>query len=605
MAPDYNMLSPESDTIEPLPHVLRYGLGGVVVLATLSLISTSILFAHLTFKLIRYSIKRFRRKSLPRQLEAGPRRDASLDLHLGLDESHFGASKRSRHLSSSDKRPRPVEYPAPNQFVVLLYNLLLADMHQAIAFLLNIVWVVRDGIFVQTPECWTQGFFVSVGDLASSCFIAAVALHTYLTIVRDYRPPEWLLNGSIAALWLFVYGITIAGIISTGNGKDSGGYFVRASAWVSLLTGGRSRQEKSSANERYQCWINDEYDTLRLITHYIYIFIALVATPLVYFIIFLHLRTRLMNAQMQERLARQRKTYTRGPRPPLRHKSSVLSAMSSAAQSRPADSGLKFDHHPAFLVYPVIYVVCTLPLALGRVGSLAGADVPLWYFCVAGALITSNGWLDVLLWGTTRHKVVFGPIDDADALGLDTFDFMRTPPNREFGNIVWVQGAGTTSESGRAEGSGARKGRPAWTLLDRFFGGGETGTIDEGVGREVHGDRNSSLRSKFHPGPGFDNRGSGTLQGPGHFHTYRPGHVNKHATNRSHPETFQPAGSPSFRWSRDFGPSDVLGGIAIKKEAVVTVSRVDNKESESGFSSPDYRTGSSFSHRDAKDGYFS
>jgi len=72
---------------------------------------------------------------------------------------------------------------------------------------------------------------------------------------------------------------------------------------------------------------------------------------------------------------------------------------------------------------------------------MAGASVPLTYFCAAGALITSNGWLDVLLWGSTRRSLIFGDVDEQQ-LGLGTFAFMRTPPNRRYGNMIWVEGAG-------------------------------------------------------------------------------------------------------------------------------------------------------------------
>lgn len=264
-----------------------------------------------------------------------------------------------------------------------------------------------------------------------------------------------------------------------------------------------------------------------------------------------------MRSQMDAQLRVSPYTEQRPTRPPLHHKSSVLSAM-TVAQARnnaATEPRLKFDHHPAFLIYPIIYVVCTMPLALGRVGSLAGANVPLWYFCVAGALITSNGWLDVLLWGTTRHTIVFGPIDNADALGLETFDFMRTPPDREFGNIVWVQGAGAT-EAGRA-GGGARKGRTWWALVDRFLGGGETGAVDED-GRELSS-------SQSHHGPGFDSRGSGMLGRPDHHSTYRPGHV-KYATGIDH-------STENLQYD---SASRIDRGIAVKKDTVVTVVRVDN-----------------------------
>lgn len=228
-------LAPESDTISPLPKVLSQGLKGVVILSSISLFSSFLLFTHLTYKLVRYSVKRARGRSRRREAERSwaNQRPTSVDLTLGLDELHFGASRRAQRTPSLiELRKNTQECPPPNQFVVLLYNLLLADMHQAIAFFLNVVWVAKDGIFVHTSACWAQGLFISNGDLASSCFIATIALHTYLTVVRGYTPPEWILNSWMVGMWLFVYGMTIAGIAITKNGQEAGGYYVRASAWV-------------------------------------------------------------------------------------------------------------------------------------------------------------------------------------------------------------------------------------------------------------------------------------------------------------------------------------------------------------------------------------
>lgn len=583
----FSKLAPESDSISPLPATLYHGLRVVVILSSISLLSSLLLFTHLTCKLVRYSVKRGRRASRFRQVERGRanQRSDSVDLNLGLEEQHFGGSRRG-HRSPSPGELQDKTYPPPNQFVVLLYNLLLADMHQAVAFFLNVVWVAKDGIFVRTTACWTQGLFISNGDLASSCFIATIALHTYLTIVRGYRPPEWILNSWIVGMWVFIYGMTIAGIASTNNGREDGGYYVRASAWVCDVRPLTKRKYMLTSREK--CWINESYDNLRLITHYMYIFLALVLTPLLYAAIFLNLRERLQN---EARLSKQRAEAMRTRRPPLRHKVSVLSAMTtssttSRSSAEPTEPRLKFDHHPAFLVYPLIYVVCTLPLAMGRVGTLAGAKVPYWYFCMAGALITSNGWLDVLLWGTTRHTVVFGSVDNSDALGLETFNFMRTPPARQYGNIVWVQGATANDASNRGGGrsGAARRSRTWWGLLRRFFGGEETGAVDE--------DRHESMDRRL----GRKRVESGILGRPDFDSTYQPGHV-KYATDS---ET-DPYGSTPW-WNRE--PEPVDRGIAVKKDTVVEiVTVVDKSDLESGTNTPRAYTPDSMDSL-RKDGYF-
>lgn len=299
-----------------------------------------------------------------------------------------------------------------------------------------------------------------------------------------------------------------------------------------------------------------------------YIFLALVLTPLLYAAIFLNLRERL---QSESRADKERASNLTTRAHPLRHKVSVLSAMTSSSAAKAARDAagprLNFDHHPAFLVYPLIYVVCTMPLAMGRVGTLAGVNVPYWYFCMAGALITSNGWLDVLLWGTTRHTVVFGPIDNADALGLETFNFMRTPPERMYGNIVWVQGA-TDSKSNRGGGrsGAARRSRTWWGLVCRFFGGEETGAGEE------------DGRGSMSRHPGREAAEFGILGRPDLDSTYRSGHV-KYATD---PEP-HPHGSTPW-WDREPGAMD--RGIAVKKDTVVEIVTVDKIDLESGTTTP-------------------
>ena len=95
-----------------------------------------------------------------------------------------------------------------------------------------------------------------------------------------------------------------------------------------------------------------------------------------------------------------------------------------------------------FLLYPIIYILCTAPLAAGRIASMAGNAVPLSFFCFAGSMIASAGWLDVALYASTRRSIVFsGENPPSQDTGIDTFAFMtlRTP-ERVFGNAVFVEG---------------------------------------------------------------------------------------------------------------------------------------------------------------------
>jgi len=215
-----------SRTLEGLPRVLSRGLVAVSFFGLLSFLSSAALFLFLTWKIVRWRLK-------------------------------------------SDGQT-PI-----NQFLFLIYNLLFADIQQALAFLLNISHLRQNSIVVGDTTCWAQGWFVSTGDLAStrmyfprdsdsplcwlshehylirslslsrqdnswrtilfqiwlscSVFIFAIGVHTFLAVVKDYRLPTWAFYSSITSLWIFNYVLGLIGPIKYG--KD---FYVRANAWVIL-----------------------------------------------------------------------------------------------------------------------------------------------------------------------------------------------------------------------------------------------------------------------------------------------------------------------------------------------------------------------------------
>jgi hypothetical protein len=175
------MLDEESSTLSPLPDVLSHGLVAVSTFGLLSFVCSASLFIYLTYRIISWRLK-------------------------------SGVSQ-------------PV-----NQFLVLIYNLLFADIQQSTAFLLNISALRNNAILVGTPTCFVQGWFVSTGDLASSVFICAIAVHTFFGVVKEYRLPTKTFYCCIAACWVFVYTMAIIGPAVHGQL-----FYTRASAWVCPL----------------------------------------------------------------------------------------------------------------------------------------------------------------------------------------------------------------------------------------------------------------------------------------------------------------------------------------------------------------------------------
>jgi hypothetical protein len=95
------------------------------------------------------------------------------------------------------------------------------------------------------------------------------------------------------------------------------------------------------------------------------------------------------------------------------------------------------------ILYPAIYVICTSPLAIGRIVTLSGKDVPLGYFCVAGTMIACNGWLDVLLYASTRADIVFSEFPPGEETGLETFAFMGK--GHKLGTVTTIHAGDRTS----------------------------------------------------------------------------------------------------------------------------------------------------------------
>ncbi|KAI0148772.1 hypothetical protein GGR57DRAFT_229358 [Xylariaceae sp. FL1272] len=382
------MAAPDTvlDVLSPLPPVVRAGSIAISVFAYTSFFSALILFIYLTCKIVSWQLGRSNHKDRKRSAAGHTFTNGPIE---------FGPAHDAAKLTSLSRDPEvEMTSRAPNQFLVLILNLLVADLLQAAAFLLSSAWVARDGIWVHTAICFTQGLFVSVGDLASSCFMSAVAIHTFFSVVKGIRPSHKILYIGLTILWCFVYLISLLPLAGTLNGAAAGGFFVRAGAW---------------------CWINEAYGDIRLLTHYIFIFIAIALSWTLYTAIFCHLRRQHKRGQLGE-------NKTSG-------------------------------HHPAFLIYPVIYLLCILPLAVGRVASMAGKDPPLGYFCFAGALTASNGWLDVLLFIITRKTIVFAHGDELgnEDTGVNTFTFMSPTPTT-FGNTIWVWSAKRDEQRDAASG---------------------------------------------------------------------------------------------------------------------------------------------------------
>lgn len=168
----------ENKTLSPLPSFLHHGLAAVSFFGFFSFLATFTLLVYLTYRLIRW-----------RKI-AGPQ-------------------------------------DGYNQFILLIYNLVFADLQQSIAFLINSRWAARDALEVGTSACFAQGWFISVGQLGTGIWILAIAVHTFAAVVLDYKVGQAKFALAIVILWVFNYTMAIIGVAAHPND-----IYERAGAWV-------------------------------------------------------------------------------------------------------------------------------------------------------------------------------------------------------------------------------------------------------------------------------------------------------------------------------------------------------------------------------------
>jgi len=237
-----------------------------------------------------------------------------------------------------------------NQYVVLIMNLLLADLQQGMSFLISWHWIKVDAILAPSRACFAQGWLINIGDISSGLFVFFIAAHTFVCAVKGRRISHNVFATLVCLTWVLALLLTSLGPLMYREK-----YFVRAGAW---------------------CWASQNYERERLALHYIWVFIVQFGTVIIYALVLLHLRKTM----------------------------SII--MPTAAQTA---TYAKIDRAAKLMIlYPLVYIVLTLPLSAGRMWSMAhgGAGLPDAYSCLAGALISSTGFVDALLYTLTRKQLL-------------------------------------------------------------------------------------------------------------------------------------------------------------------------------------------------------
>ncbi|CZT44697.1 uncharacterized protein RSE6_04903 [Rhynchosporium secalis] len=281
---------------------------------------------------------------------------------------------------------RYYEYPIhANQIIVLIYNLLLADFQQALSFVFSFYWISQNKLVGPSHACFAQGWLIQIGDVSSGLFVLAIAVHTFVNLVIQKPISHKIFATSVLAIWAFCLFLTMIGPILS---KDD--FFIPAGAW---------------------CWFNETHENERLYLHYLWIFIAQGGALTIYISVFFYLRGQLAkSSKLQISSVTESVRNATGPYKGKGTTTTTIFGPSNANDSFAASRQRIMRTARYMVVYPFAYVCLTLPLATGRISSMAGRQPPLVFFPIAGTLMASCGIIDVVLYLTTRKALVRGSL---------------------------------------------------------------------------------------------------------------------------------------------------------------------------------------------------
>ena len=152
--------------------------------------------------------------------------------------------------------------------------------------------------------------------------------------------------------------------------------------------------------------MNETHEADRLYLHYLWIFISQLGSLVIYISIFFFLRGRLANSSKLQTAALS-SISDEGRTGPYKGSPTTTTTIMSNGQDTFAVSRHRILRTARYMVvYPFAYVFLTLPLATGRISSMAGKRPPLVFFPIAGTLMASCGIIDVILYLTTRKALV-------------------------------------------------------------------------------------------------------------------------------------------------------------------------------------------------------
>ncbi|CAE6442813.1 unnamed protein product [Rhizoctonia solani] len=316
---------------------------------------------------------------------------------------------------------------------VFLCSLLVSDLIQGAAFAINFKWAI-DGSVHPGIACTAQGAVSQFGDLGSALWSLAISMYTFSLLFLVQKPPVWLTWTIFVSGWILITVLPIVGPFVIQKLETKGEFYgvsgatwtIFVSGWILItvlpIVGPFVIQKLETKGEFYGvsgawCWIGHGYQLERFLYVYMWIFLSLFTSLVLYGLVYLRFSGRLVlkdgrfhwTARPAGWSSGLFSSGTREPtstsRPYSTFHSNIVSQRLTESEKNGIGKHLK-SISKRLMLYPLVYSVVTLPVAACRIGAVSGWKPPLPMYIFAGISFTSSGLTNVILFIVTRHALL-------------------------------------------------------------------------------------------------------------------------------------------------------------------------------------------------------
>ncbi|KAI1796607.1 hypothetical protein LXA43DRAFT_566452 [Ganoderma leucocontextum] len=238
-------------------------------------------------------------------------------------------------------------------------SLLFCEVAQTIGSIMSIRWIQEKAVSYEA-YCTVQGAFKHLADVGTACWSLIIAFNTFWILFLKWQPGKLMFISTVLTGWAFIVAIVASGPTAIQR-EDAGPFYAISGYW---------------------CWISDQYSAERITMDYMIMFLSVLLSFMMYSLIFFRLRGDLLGQGWRVRLRRQRDLPENMPRSVDTHVINITRGM---------------------LLYPVAYTVLLLPIAVCRFAEWSGHQVPFGATIFSDAIFLLSGFVDVVLFLTTRR----------------------------------------------------------------------------------------------------------------------------------------------------------------------------------------------------------